>query len=98
MRLAYGANCGNSVGKPEGGRQWSSGKIHTEKAKPVELKDDTDVSLWPSQPSVTGHWPRHTIHRHTEELVGGLRRPVIMTWKMFFQHGQFPTTANSASV
>lgn len=50
-----------------------SDRIHTEKAKLVELKDDTDVSFWPSQPSVTGHWPSHTSHRHVEELVGGLR-------------------------
>lgn len=29
----------------------------TGRASLIELKDDIDVSLWPSQPSVTGNWP-----------------------------------------
>lgn len=37
-----------------------SDSLHTEKARLLELKDDTDVSLWPSQPSVTGNWPSRT--------------------------------------
>lgn len=34
--------------------------LYTGKAGLMELKDDTDVSLWPSQPSVMGNWPSHT--------------------------------------
>lgn len=37
-----------------------SDSLHTEKARLLELKDDTDVSRWPSRPSVTGNWPSHT--------------------------------------
>lgn len=34
--------------------------LYTGKARLMELKDDTDVSLWPSQPSGMGNWPSHT--------------------------------------
>lgn len=51
----------------------SSDRIHLETACLMELKDDTDVSLWPSQPSVTGSRPSRTGPRHVEKLVGGLR-------------------------
>lgn len=47
-----------------------SDRIQLEK---VELKDDTDVSPWPSQPSVTGSRPSRTSPRHVAKLVGGLR-------------------------
>lgn len=50
-----------------------SDRIHLEKARLRELKDDTDVSLWPSQPSVTGSRPSRTGPGHVAKLVGGLR-------------------------
>lgn len=34
--------------------------LYTGKARLMELKDDTDVILWPSQPSVMGNWPSQT--------------------------------------
>lgn len=37
-----------------------SDSLYTGRARLMELKDDTDVSLWPSQPSVTGNWPSYT--------------------------------------
>lgn len=55
------------------GRASGSDRIHLKKARLMELKDDTDVSLWPSQPSVRGSWPSRTGPRHVEKLVGGLR-------------------------
>lgn len=63
MWLAYGANCGSSAGRLGAGKEGRSGPaltaLYTGKAGPTELKDDTDVSLRPSQPSVTGSRPSH---------------------------------------
>ena len=47
-----------------------SHSLYTGKARLMELKDDTDVSLWPSQPSVRGNRPSHTGPRHAEKAVG----------------------------
>lgn len=55
------------------GGESGSGRIHLEKARRMELKDDTDVSLWPSQPSVAGRRPSRSGPRHVAKLVGGLR-------------------------
>lgn len=38
-----------------------SDSLYTGKARLMKLKDDTDVSPWPSQPSVTGNQPSHTV-------------------------------------
>lgn len=64
MWLAYGANCGSSARKArsresEGGVAGSD-SLYTGEARRTELKDDTDVSLRPSQPSVMGNRPSHT--------------------------------------
>lgn len=37
-----------------------SDSLYTGKARLMQLKDDTDVSLRPSQPSVMGNQPSHT--------------------------------------
>lgn len=49
-----------------------SDSFYTGKARLMELKDDTDVNLWPSQPSVTGNRPSHIGPRHAVEVVGDL--------------------------
>lgn len=45
----------------ESEEEWLALTDYTRKARRMELKDDTDVSLWPSQPSVMGSWPSHRL-------------------------------------
>lgn len=52
-----------------------SDSLYTGKARLMELKDDTDVSLWPSQPSVTGNWPSHRL----APSCGESGRRIVMT-------------------
>lgn len=90
--------CRKTVGTRSAARASGSHRVHLEKVCLVEPKDDTDVSLRPRRPSVTGSRPSRTGAHHVVKLVGGLRWPVITSWKLSFQHGWLPAMANHASV
>lgn len=90
--------CRKTGGTRSAARASGSHRIHLHKVCLVEPKDDTDVSLRPRQPSVTGSRPSRTGAHHVVKLVGGLRWPVITSWKLSFQHGWLPAMANHASV
>ena len=61
MRLAYGADPHRMArnGGIRGGEAGSD-SLYIGKARPMELKDDTDVRLGPSQPSAAGSRPSNT--------------------------------------
>lgn len=42
------------------GGEAGSDSLYIGKARLMDMKDDTDVSLGPSQPSVVGRWPSNT--------------------------------------
>lgn len=58
---------------PDAGRPAGRQIPHLEEERPAEPEDDTDVGLWPSQPSVAGSGPSRSSPSHAAKLVGGLR-------------------------
>lgn len=101
MWLAYGANCGNSAGRPGGGNQWRSGWLWQpshRKGKAAGAEGWYRCQSLAKSAICHGELAKSHRPRHVAKVVGDLRWPVIMSWKLSFQHGRFPTAANHAVV
>lgn len=82
-------------GKEQGIRGGVAGSdsLYTGKARLMELKDDTDVRLWPSQPSVMGNWPSHRLAPSCRESGGRIVMTSHYELGAVFQHDQLPRVA-----